>query len=374
MRSFTSRWAFACVALNACTTNFTGYHLESDESAGGASASGGKEQVLGESAANGGRSTGGQSDGGDGGESRERGSSGASDTGAAGAAGSDAVDSPLPRSCIGLASTCGADQATSCCASTSLPGGSYNRSNRVEAPATLSAFVLDAYEISVGRFRNFLAVYSQNMTAAGAGKNPNNLGLDPGWDAAWNDKLPTNANALSTALQCESGTFTAAAGTNENLPVTCINWYEAFAFCVWDGGRLPTEAEWNYAAAGGAEERAYPWGTAVPNDSYAVFCPGSCGKMQRVGSRAPGNGKWGQSDLVGNAWEWALDVFVNPYPQTSCVNCANTAATSASLRVFRGASSGNEASYLLSATRNSRAPSDHNGFIGARCARNPPAP
>ena len=370
MPSRFSHWLLASVALNvACTTNFTGYHAESDAGAGGVSAHGGEHDVGGTSAASGETSTGGRAED-DGGDSSSAGTSG-TDNG--GGAGGDPGAAPVFPSCQGLPSSCGPDQKSSCCASALLPAGTYNRSNRAEAPATVSAFALDAYEISVGRFRKFVAVYSQDMTAAGAGKNPGNLELDPGWDIAWNAKLPANAGALSAALRCQFGTFTAAAGESESLPVTCVSWYEAFAFCVWDGGRLPSEAEWNYAAAGGAEERAYPWGAALPTDSYAVFCPGSCGKVQRVGSRPLGDGKWGQADLVGNAWEWNLDVFVNPYPQTPCLNCANTTATSTSVRVFRGASAGNEGSYLLSATRNSRTPADHNGFIGARCARNPPA-
>ena len=45
---------------------------------------------------------------------------------------------------------------------------------------------------------------------------------------------------------------------NDNLPMNCITWFEAFAFCIWDGGRLPTELEWNYAAAGGSSQNVYP--------------------------------------------------------------------------------------------------------------------
>jgi sulfatase modifying factor 1 len=252
-------------------------------------------------------------------------------------------------------------------------GGTFARSNQSGENASVSDFALDDYEVSVGRFRHFVSAYSQSMTAPGAGKNPHNLALDPGWNDAWDAKLPASAAALVSAVQCANGTFTAAPGANEVTPITCVSWYEAFAFCVWDGARLPTEAEWNYAAAGGPERRMYPWGSTTPDDSFAVFCPGSCGKVQSVGSKVPaGAGKWGQADLVGNVWEWNLDVFANPYLQAPCTDCANTNSTSSSERVFRGGSAGNDSTFLLSASRYSRAPSDHNGFVGMRCARAAP--
>jgi formylglycine-generating enzyme required for sulfatase activity len=53
------------------------------------------------------------------------------------------------------------------------------------------------------------------------------------------------------ALKCQMvPSWTDTAGANEALPMNCLTWYAAFAFCVWDGGFLPTEAEWNYAATG----------------------------------------------------------------------------------------------------------------------------
>ena len=55
--------------------------------------------------------------------------------------------------------------------------------------------------------------------------------------------------------------------------MNCINSYEAVAFCIWDGGFLPTLSEWGYAAAGGNEQREYPWGATAPGtaNQYAIY-------------------------------------------------------------------------------------------------------
>jgi sulfatase modifying factor 1 len=91
-------------------------------------------------------------------------------------------------------------------------------------PATVSDFRLDKFEITVGRFRKFVAAYSQGMIASGAGKNPNNSN-DPGWNTTWNASLPATAAALQIAVACNSSaqTWTLSAGTNENKPMNCID-------------------------------------------------------------------------------------------------------------------------------------------------------
>ncbi len=137
-------------------------------------------------------------------------------------------------------------------------------------PATVSAFRLDNYEITVGRFRKFVAAYTQHMIARGAGKNPNNP-ADPGWDSAWDSLLPADRAALSSALEtAPEQRFSTWTGGNDNLPMNCIDWYEAEAFCIWDGGRLPTEAEWNYAASGGTEQHVVPVGKHRTGGQYGA--------------------------------------------------------------------------------------------------------
>jgi len=370
---------FGCLAVAlGCTQDFNGYHLESvgnggaaatsggDVGVGSGNASGGDESSAGEASTNGGRAGDSAGTAGGGRSSGSGGTAGiaGASVGEAGAHGEIPIVQP---SCVGLEMTCGADGSASCCAASLVSGGSYDRSNLKAAPATVGDFTLEDYEVTVGRFRNFVNAFSRTMIPAGTGKNPRDPN-DSGWNTAWNAALPATPADLVSALNCGGGSsFTAAPGTNEDLPVTCVNWFEAYAFCAWDGGRLPTEAEWNYAAAGGAEERSYPWGSTAPTDGDAVFCPGSCSTLQKVGSRVAGNGKWGQADLVGNAWEWNADVYA-AYAAT-CTDCTNGSASTSALRVFRGGSAGNDATYLLSASRYRRDPNAHSGFVGLRCAR-----
>jgi sulfatase modifying factor 1 len=282
----------------------------------------------------------------------------------------------LPRSCAGLSATCGPEGDESCCAIRAVPGGTYDRSNDAMYPATVSDFRLDRFEITVGRFRAFVDAYPASKPAAGAGAHP--LIAGSGWDTAWDVMLPADKAALVSSIKCSPNypTWTDAAGANEDLPMNCLRWYDAFAFCAWDGGRLPTEAEWNYAAAGGREQRDYPWGSAPPHATHTVYdCTGDgaagCAltDILRVGSKPAGDGKWGQADLSGGVWEWNLDAYAAPYPLASCDNCGSL--QSASSRAVRGGGWSYDASTLLSSLRCDLDPTSRTYGIGARCARTP---
>jgi len=280
-----------------------------------------------------------------------------------------------------MAATCGPTGNDDCCKSLLVPAGTFYRGydglDYVDKnyPATVSAFYLDKYEVTVGRLRAFFNAgmgTQRSAPADGAGAHPKIEGS--GWRAAWNRELPASSAAAKAALTCAATDhpWTDVVGSDENRAVNCLDWYTAFAFCVWDGGRLATEAEWNYAASGGDEQRYYPWssppGSTTIDDRYAAYCGGTCIRMQNVGSKSPkGDGKWGQADLGGNAWEWTLDWNSSAFP-LPCHDCA--VVEGGTYRNFRSGAYNDLATTLRSATRHVAAP-EYRGIVGARCARSP---
>jgi len=240
-------------------------------------------------------------------------------------------------------------------------------------------FRLDVYEVTVGRFRAFVNAGKGTQAsppAAGAGAHPKIA--SSGWSAAFDTELAPTTAALKAALTCNSGypAWTDAPAGNENKPINCITWFDAFAFCAWDGGRLPTEAEWNYAAAGGNEQRTYPFGASIDTTKASYDCrgdgsaAGACAfsDMLPVGAKSPaGDGRWGQADLAGNVWEWTLDYARAPYRLATCKDCADLEP--ATNRTFRGGGFPNESFYQTTSTRLEDVPTDRDYDVGVRCAR-----
>ena len=264
-------------------------------------------------------------------------------------------------------------------------------------PATVSTFRLDKYLVTVGRFRQFMNAIPPPdggpgwLPSAGSGKHIHlnggqglaNSGTAGGYEPGWavTDDIYIAPTSYSLTV---SATWTASAGSNENLPINNVNWYQAYAFCIWDGGFLPSEAEWEYAAAGGSQQREYPWGTTAPGtiNQYAIYeCyypsgTGICSSLPQVAQLAPvgttrqGAGLWGQLDLAGDLFEWNLDWY-DDYTG-GCTDCANlTNAKELTSRVDRGGSYYSGSSYLLAPVRNTDAPSGGDYYLGFRCARAP---
>ncbi len=315
----------------------------------------------------------------------------------AGAIDGQGSDTPPPSeflSCIQLPAKCGAGANDSCCNSPEIPAGTYLRSfdhagdpnsGNTNFPATVSDFRLDKYEVTVGRFRAFVNAGMGTQSSppvARVGAHEKIVGS--GWDADWNASLAPNTVALIAAVKCDPTlqTWTDTPGTekDETRPMNCVTWFDAMAFCAWDGGYLPTEAEWNFAATGGDQQRAFPWSSPAASltldPSYASYFNGTdcvgdgmagCQEtdLVPVGTKPAGDGRWFQSDLAGNVTEWVLD-WASAYA-TPCTDCANLVA--AAKREMRGGNFNNGQTLLRTGFRINLDPSNRNALTGIRCAR-----
>ncbi len=296
-----------------------------------------------------------------------------------------------PASCATLPGQCGPKKTGYCCASSAIAGGSFLRSYDAVSytdsgyPATVADYRLDVYEVTVARFREFVKAGKGTQAsppAVGSGQNPNLPGS--GWLASWNGSLAASTLSLETGLACNPSyaTYDDQAGPNDARPINCVTWYEALAFCIWDDARLPTEAEWNFASAGGSEQRVYPWSSpptsTTADATHASYyldgtqqCMGdgvagcSVEDLLFVGSLPKGTSRHGNMELSGNVWEWVFDTYANPYP-LPCVNCAST---SGSGRTIRGGSFFGNSATISSSARSFATPASRLFSVGVRCAR-----
>lgn len=159
-----------------------------------------------------------------------------------------------------------------------------------------------------------------------------------------------------------------------NHPVTNVSWYAAVAYCQAAGKRLPTEAEWEYAARGGLTGKLFPWGDEPADKRRVNYGESGIGSTTPVGSYAA-NG-YGLFDMAGNVWEYLADEWA-PYPaspQRNPVAGGNlfldeTFLEVTNRRVIRGGSWGGAPVNLRVSYRDSHPPEGAKDFVGFRCAQ-----
>ena len=259
-------------------------------------------------------------------------------------------------SCAGRAgtgfNTCGTAGNQDCCATAQVPGG-------VAGQLRVNTYELGVYQVTVARYETFVNAFNGNLRSAAT------TGKLPGWNNAWNQYLPATraqvddmmgpgCQARSDVLNYGARTWPSAQVASQvaslitdnnaraqdirddakrarllGKPVNCVTYYMARAFCAWDGGRLPTDAEWTYAAMGGNQLREYPWQGAKDasrlvtdlNTASNVFTfPAdfpyygngmNAYHMAPPGQKPAGVARWGHQDMSGNVLEWMENIAGN---------------------------------------------------------------
>ena len=226
-----------------------------------------------------------------------------------------------------------------------IPAGEYSigdpfkEGDKDEQPVKgvfIDAFYMDTHEVTVGQYKNFLS--ETNYTK-------------PNW-AKIRQYSPTDQH-----------------------PILYITWHDAMAYAKWEEKRLPTEAEWEYAARGGITNRRYPWGNDITT-KYVNY-KRQIGKTVKVGSYPPNS--YGLHDISGNVAEWCLDGYdlnfyirlprKNPFADGNIQNVIQRMDNIRTFRIIRGGSWHGDENDLRVANRNYRAPSDANRYFGFRCVK-----
>lgn len=204
-----------------------------------------------------------------------------------------------------------------------IPGGTFQLGSTPEMP-----FVFDneqwAHPVTVKDFRMARATVTNRKFAAFVedhGYKRRELWTEEGW--RWREA--TRAEHPVYWQRQEGGrwlrrNFDSWVALEPCLPVLHVNWYEADAYCRWAGRRLPTEAEWEFAAGAGVgpgnrlaeSKRKFPWGEKVPDPDHANLDWHTMGCVE-VEALPAGDNAFGCRQMIGNVWEWTATTF-GPYP------------------------------------------------------------
>ncbi len=191
--------------------------------------------------------------------------------------------------------------------------------------------------------------------------------------AYWIDQFTVTNAMYKLCIQAKVCRRTATYDTNlddpayADYPVHYITWFDANRYCKWEGGRLPTEAEWEKAARG-VQGLRYPWGDAQPDASLLNF-NGEVGKVESAYSHWAGMSPYGLLNMAGNVQQWVSDWYSPDYYEQSPYQNP-TGPSQGTLKVLRGGGFWDDAKEVQTFFRFRHDPTSAGAHRGIRCARN----
>lgn len=230
----------------------------------------------------------------------------------------------------------------------------------------VKSFRMDKHEVTVAEFGRFVQATGYKTDAE-----------KRGWALAYNAKTDNFEKVQGANWRHPDDVSTPV---NPEEPVTQVSWQDAVAFAQWAGKRLPTEAEWEFAARGGLDQQTYPWGNECRTPSgkaQANLLGDEDGYPGRapVGKFAPNN--YGLFDMAGNVWEWCADTFDTEFYSKSPKDNPVAPERRGYPRAMRGGSwlcGGNHCHSYRVAARGYGSPNSAMNHRGFRCVCDPRSP
>ena len=226
-------------------------------------------------------------------------------------------------------------------------GDLYNNGDQPRHKVHVSDFSISKTEVTNYQYAEFL--------------NKNNIGIS----TTLNQKSMVAAVGAFTKLEFAGNQWQAIKGY-ENYPVVNVTWWGADKFCKWAGGRLPTEAEWEYAAKGGNQSKSFTFAGSNNVAEVAWLGLNSINKPNEVAQLQPN--ELGLYDMSGNLGEWCADWY-DAYPETLQQN--PTGSLTGEYRIFRGGSYREVDSNSRITRRNAFFPDAAVNFVGFRVVFKP---
>lgn len=259
-----------------------------------------------------------------------------------------------------------------------LPGGTFRMGDDFATPAdqrpahdvSLPPLWFDRHEVTNRQFAAFVRAAGYLTTAE-----------TQDWASVFDRQKKSWVKRPGANWRHPSGPDSRIDG-RDNFPVVQVSWYDAQAYAQWAGKRLPSEAEWEYAARAGIRGAAYPWG---PQETIAGRYQGNYWQgwfpdkdlaldgfdgLAPVASFSPN--RFGLYDMAGNAWEWCRDYYAADYYRSS-PDAAPPGPEQGTDRVVRGGSwlsADSDGAAFRVAARGKRPPGSCSQDVGFRCVRN----